>query len=132
MKFCLRENRTHWTVQDSQTKYDKNGMRCYWGLGFYELNKSVEEFRERDFDNLNEFVEGRELFLVRWNWIDQFPAFAVRGETDISSWEYVFRYPKRKLLPKIKSSYEVEGGIVHLTQGIRKRDFSFLESGVPF
>jgi len=67
----------------------------------------------------------------------QYPSHETSGETELSKWENIFRYPKLKDVPETIKTYPVKKGLVHLTEGVNQNDFTFLETGkkeeyVPF
>jgi hypothetical protein len=131
VKFTLISPRNYprsWTVLEHQMDYN-NGKPCFWALGTYELNRPVKKIRDRDIPRLEKLVVNRELYLVTWDWMHQYPASEVSGQTETSSWHNTFRYPKLKDLPKITHSFKVEKGLVHLTEGVPEKEFLI---GVPF
>ena len=91
----------------------------FWGLGLYELKIPIKEITTHNRDELESLVkENRELYLTTWDWIYQFPPSETSGKTHRSQWERTLRYPKFKYLPPITQTYQVERGLVHLTQGV--------------
>lgn len=131
IKFCLINPKAKgqnypriWTVLEYQTEYTEIfAGQGFWGLGLYELDRPVKQVRTADETELEKMVVSRELWLVDWNWIYQFEPHRTHGKTFMSKWDNTLRYPKMKMLPKIKASYEVEKGIVHLTKGVPKYMF---------
>jgi len=141
--FVINENYPlAWTVLENQVSYeDQEGKKGFWGLGIYELNKAVKGIDSRDIRNLEELVLFRELYLVKWDWMKEFPPYHTNGKTIISKWENTLRYPKYNKLPEIIKSYEVRKGKVNITKGVSTRAFDFNRKnieeafnlkGVPF
>jgi hypothetical protein len=136
LKFFIRNPKPHphvksnrypaaWTVDEGQMKYPEDaGKKGYWGLGSYELTKAIRSIPSNSID-LERFVvpESRELFIVEWSWMDQFQKSYTSGSTDNTSWESYLRYPKFNRRPETQITYEVEGGVVHLTEGVDLDDF---------
>ena len=126
VKFDLVSNSktyySSWTVFEYQMNYN-NGKTGYWGLGRYWLSEDINRIKTVNLANLERMVEKRELFVVPWDWMYQFPPHYTKGKTDNSEWENTLRYPKLKYVPPTIASYEVEKGIVHLTEGVSKNAF---------
>jgi len=119
-----------WTVLEYQMDYN-NGKPCYWALGTYRLRLPVKKIKTENTEELERLVTQRELFVVTWDWMHQYPAHAVSGFTRKSGhWHNIFRYPKFKDLPKTTHAYEVDKGLVHLTEGVSEEDFNI--EVVPF
>jgi len=118
-----------WNVEEHQIEYNE-GTDAFWGLGTYELNKPVSEIKTKIPSILERMVLERVLWIVRWDWVLQFPPSETSGKTKHSSWEYTWRYPKLKDIPDISRTYGVEKGIIHLTEGVDPIYFGFLETGV--
>jgi len=120
LKFTLvnaKENNNNnpraWTVLENQVGYEQETkLKGYWGLGIYELNKSVKNISGH---NLEKFVLSRKLYLVDWNWIDQFKSYHTFGKTDFSEWDCYLRYPKYERLPKTILTHKVNKGKIHFT-----------------
>ncbi|MDO8460491.1 MAG: hypothetical protein Q7S74_05245 [Nanoarchaeota archaeon] len=124
LKFMLSNRSSNgWTVQNHQLRYKNNNFTCYWGLGIYNLDRNVKEIDTEDKDRLEGMVVKREIYIVNYNWMNQFAPSRTSGGTGRSKWNYVFRYAKFKSLPRIVESYEVDKGIVHITRGVREEDF---------
>lgn len=117
-----------WNVEEHQTEYGE-GTDAFWGLGTYRLNKPVEKIVSEIPTVLERMVLERTLWIVHWDWMFQFPPSETSGKTKHSSWERTFRYPKMREIPPTIKSYEVEKGLVHLTEGVDPLYFSFLETG---
>jgi len=126
IKFNLNYKRypRTWTILEYQMAYAQTntGKTAYWGLGQYTLVKPVKEIKTKSKKKLEGFVLKRELYIVSWEWMEQFPPSETSGQTAISSWNNILRYPKYSQLPKIISSHEVDKGIVNLTEGIDIKD----------
>ena len=127
VKFCLKsEKRGYpicWTVLEYQLAYS-NGKPCFWALGVYELNKEIKNIRTVSLSILENLVKKRELYIVNWDWMYQFPPSETKGETKYSKWNNTLRYPKLKNIPEIIKTYEVEKGLVHLTQSVPIESFN--------
>jgi hypothetical protein len=130
----LKENRypKSWTVLEHQMDYTNNGLRGYWGLGIYEMAFPIREIPIDQLDNLEALVRNRKLWITEWKWMNQYPPSVTGGQTAFSRWENTFRYPKFKDLPPITKSYDVAKGRINLTRRVKKEDFEFLETGIPF
>jgi hypothetical protein len=99
-----------WRVLGHQVDYDKKHSEIYWSFGFYTLDREVKEIRKSDIPKLESFVLNRELYLVEWDWIKQFPKYHHQGKTAISEWNHFLLYPRmNRKFPKIISSEKVEG-----------------------
>ncbi|MBT4135600.1 hypothetical protein HOD75_03030 [archaeon] len=111
-----------WTVLDHQVEYGEywNGIGL-WALGTYELDRPVQEIKTRDFDELEAMVTKRELWIVNWDWMYQYPVSNCSGSSWTSEWDNSFRYPKLKNLPQPIETYDVEKGLVHLTSDLQKK-----------
>lgn len=108
-----------WTVLEDQVEYDSYFIgQGFWGLGLYELDRPVKEIYSYHEEALEKLVLNRELYLVRWSWMDQFPASKTSGKTDYSEWENVFRYPKLKDVPPVIETWTVKKGKVYFTEGV--------------
>ncbi|MBX4196308.1 hypothetical protein KW805_01845 [Candidatus Pacearchaeota archaeon] len=136
IKFSLKEeNPSHiysWTVSDHQLAY--NGKTpCYWGLGMYELECPIRNIRTTDPEKLEELVVSRDLYIVRWDWMNQFPSSPSRGSTDKTVWNNMLRYPSSKHLPVTIKEIEVDKGKVYLTHGVNEELFETIcTAEVPF
>jgi hypothetical protein len=116
-------NHRCWKVLGHQLEYDKSHENIYWGLGFYELNINVKDVKKKNLNNLEKIVNYRELYIVNWDWMKQFPLYHQKGKTDISEWDHFISYPKFKLIPDIISSKEVQNGKVFFTEGVNPKIF---------
>jgi len=90
----------------------------------------VKEVTTRNKEKLEELVSERELWLVPFEWMLQFPPSETSGRTERSEWESILRYPKKNKIPEINNTYKVEKGLVHFAKGIVPEDFAFLETGI--
>ena len=124
VKFNLRKKgyvHKSWRVLGHEVSWGKNGRLCFWGLGFYTLDREVKSIKSAISQvELEKKVLERELFIVPWDWIDQYPAYHHKGETDTSKWDHYIIFPKYKDIPSTIFSYPVKKGIVHLTEGVDK------------
>jgi len=118
-----------WTVLEHQTEYSEywNGVG-FWGLGTYELKCPVSEIETEDHAKLEGLVKKRELYIVKWDWINQYSTSNCSGKTYTSKWKNQFRYPKLKDIPKTEQTYKVKKGLVHLTQGVEDYLFNIQET----
>jgi len=114
-----------WRVLDYQLEYGRNGKPGYWALGFYTLDRPVTQVRTKNPAELEGMVTSREIYLVKWGWMDQFPPYRQSGETEFTSWENTLIFPKFAALPKVATSFAVEKGFVFLTKGIKPEVFGF-------
>jgi len=132
LKFAVTpnvKNYIKWTVLEWQVNYqnqnpDKKG---FWGLGIYQLQTPPSEIKTENLENLENLVISRELFIVEWDWINQFPPYHNSGETKKSSWDHSLRHPKKNKLPKTIQTYEVNKGLIHLTQETQINYFQHLK-----
>jgi len=129
IKFCLTpasRNYVKWTVLEYQMNYQNKSpdKPCFWGLGTYKLSGPVSEIKTREPNELEELVISRELFIVNWDWMNQFTSYHNKGQTKISSWDHSLRHPKANKLPKIIKQHKVEKGIIYLTQNIDEEYFN--------
>jgi len=126
-KYGVKSYPLSWNVEERQMEYNE-GTDAFWGLGTYKLNKPVSEIKTMSQLILENMVLERELWIIHWDWMLNFPPSYTSGETEKSSWENTWRYPKSGEIPSIIKSYKVEKGLVHLTEGIDPVHFSFLET----
>lgn len=124
LKFTLPSTYCKWTVLEHQMAYGEK-RECYWGLGTYELALPVSRIFGRNPETLETFVKKRELFLINWDWMNQFAPHPTSGETDFSCWNHTLRYPTSRYLPEVIKSYQVEKGLVHLTRDVAPEIFRF-------
>lgn len=116
-----------WTVLEYQLDY-ADSKTGYWGLGKYWLDRPISKVKIKNQEDLEKMVIRRELYIVVWDWINQFKPSPTSGETKISKWNNILRYPKLKDVPKTARNYEVEKGLVHLTEGVSEKNFSIITS----
>jgi hypothetical protein len=69
-------------------------------------------------------IEQRARYIIKLDWIKQFQLYPQKEETQISKWDHHFCYPKLRYLPKTTADYQVEKGMVYLTEGVNKKDFN--------
>jgi len=112
----------NWTTFDFQLDYSPEKAR-YWALGTYTLSIPISRIWTRNRKRLEGYVTERELNIVDWTWMQQFPPHEVKGQTQRSQWHHIFRYAKRAKLPPIISAHQVEKGTVFLTHGVNPEDF---------
>ena len=112
-----------WRVLGYQLDYSKDYSELYWGLGFYKLDREVSDVKRRDVSKFEDLVLERELYLVNWNWINQFPLYHQSGKTENSEWDHYIAYPRFSKLPKIISSKKVNKGELFFTEGVDPNKF---------
>jgi hypothetical protein len=119
-----------WTVQNHQQKYPRmkkyKGKVGFWALGTYELDRPVSEIITTDPNELEERVLSRELTIIQWDWMKQFPVHKVSGRTNRSEWTNYFRYPKEYRFPQVYDICPVEKGRVYFTGGVSPNFFDIL------
>lgn len=116
-----------WRVLDHELAF-QNGKPCFWALGFYTLKEEISRINVKTQLALERRVIDRELFIVPWEWMSQFPRYHHVGQTKKSKWDHWIRFPKHKDLPPNYATYPVKGGIVHLTQGVPEYLFQDIKS----
>ncbi len=134
IKFTLEKQGKYplaWTVLEHQMKYTDT-IPGYWALGIYSMNTAVNRLHSASHSILEECVENRELYLVTWNWMLQFPPHKTSGKTERSEWKNTFRYPKYRCLPDITGSFDVEKGRVYITKGVPAKAFTINSSSFPY
>lgn len=124
-KLLHEERYTHlcWRILGHQKNYESNGKIAYWALGKYYLSKEVSAINTENPDRLERLVTSRELFIVPWEWVNQFPVYHQSGSTNTSKWENDIIFAKGRLLPKIINSKKIEKGIVHFVNGVDENNF---------
>jgi hypothetical protein len=136
VKFCLLTPTINghsypkaWTVQEHQLEYEEfwTGLG-FWAFGLYALDRPVKSITTNNMDELESMVTQRELFITPWSFVYEFEPHKVSGKTKYSEWEDTFRYPKHKYLPKVKKTYEVEKGLVHITRKVPEYMFEIKTS----
>ncbi len=136
VKFHLlgdRENmrkypRAAWTVMEHQLSWGKNGRVAYWGLGTFTIKTPVRKLRSKNERALEENVQERELWVLPWEFMEQYPKNETRGKSKITGdeWYNVFRYPKISGIKKIEFlNYSVDRGTIHFSKEINPRYFNF-------
>ena len=120
------KNKKKWTANDNQLKYPNDWERKgYWGMGFYELSKPIISIRNNTI-NLEQYILSRELFIIHWDWMYQFKKYHTSGiRKDGSPWDDYLRYPNKDLIPKTEKLYIVDRGIIHITNGVDQKGFTF-------
>ncbi|MEK6847011.1 MAG: hypothetical protein AABY16_02490 [Nanoarchaeota archaeon] len=125
-----------WVVLDYQLAYgeDPEGRPAYWCLGFYKLTRPIKslhpELRRRE--KLERLVTEREMYLVPWDWMLQFPIHQTRGETERTVWNNNLIYSRADCLPKVTQTHQTPKGQLHLTEGVNPKHFPYLTEDVPF
>ncbi|MFA5071668.1 MAG: hypothetical protein WC511_04905 [Candidatus Pacearchaeota archaeon] len=110
-----------WRTLKHQLEYDKDFPEIYWGLGFYKIDKKVEEM---DLEEINEErILERELYIVKWDWMRQFPIYHETGRTANSEWNNYLLFPKFNLLPKTIYECNLESGKLFFTEGVNPKRF---------
>lgn len=108
-----------WTVLEHQVEYETYFTgQGFWAAGLYELDRPFNKIRTFDTEEIESMIIHRDLYIMNWSWISQFPPHQTNGKTKISQWNHELRYPKLKDVPKIIQTYQVEKGLVHLTKGV--------------
>lgn len=115
-----------WTALGHQLNYNKDFPEIYWGFGFYKMDKEVNNISEEDIKEKR--ILERELYIVEWDWINQFPLYHQSGKTKISEWDHYLIYPKFNMLPRLIEGYEVEGGKLFFTEGTKPERFQITKS----
>lgn len=117
-----------WRVLEYQIDYNKNGTPTFWGLGFYTLSKRIADLKPEDIRLLERSVTQRELYIIEWDWMNQFTSYHQSGKTERSKWDQNIRFPKFKLIPETTHTFKVRKGLVHLTEGVSKELFGNIET----
>lgn len=113
-----------WRILEHQMDYPAGcGLPGFWALGNYEFKKVASLVT--DTEELEALVIQRELWMVNWDWMQQFPSYRQRGNTELSKWDNTLRFAKKRLLPAVDSTYEVVGGKINFTEGVNPVDFGF-------
>ncbi|MDA3836139.1 MAG: hypothetical protein PF542_00800 [Nanoarchaeota archaeon] len=103
--------------------YQKPG---FWAAGLYKLSTPIENIDTKDLDQIEKLMISRELYLINWDWIYQFPPSLSKGTNGNSEWDNMIRYPKFNRLPKTTEEIKVDGGIIRLTEGVNPDYFKHL------
>lgn len=132
VKFCLvypdRYKHKSWKTLGHQLAYNTKEKPAFWALGFYQLLKPIAQIRTKDPKELEELVPERKLYIVEWNWANQFPCRKQEGQTERSQWENHIGSPKFRLLPRTIREYNVQKGIVYITEGVSPEVFNIRTS----
>lgn len=122
-----------WTAMGPQLNYPKQkgftDLTPYWALCRYWMSKQSDEIEDGiETEALEGLVYNRDMWVAPWWWGAQFEVHP--GKTN----DYVYLKPRpadktKKPLPRTYKTVEVEGGIVHLTAGVRKNHFKYLLNG---
>ncbi len=118
----LHQNRyTHrsWRVHEYQMEYGKKKL-AFWAFGFYRMDREVSEIKTTNLQSLGKMVMNRSLYIVPWSWMFQYKKYRQRGKGKAGPWDNTLRFPKYRELPPTKESWQVEGGLVHITQDVPK------------
>ena len=113
VKFTKKPNQKRyykWHIQEHQVLYPKaHNMEAVLALGFYTFDNDISEIQ--NIDEIDETRVDRTLYLVNWDWINQFQANRKSvGKTKTSQWDNRFRYLLANKLPEMIAKFEVEGG----------------------
>jgi len=69
-------------------------------------------------------VQGdRVVWMASVNWVKKFEVYTQRGKTTLTEWANNISFPKATMLPRTYKTFNVEGGIIHLTGGVHRSDF---------
>src|SRR4030042_5784813 len=109
-----------WKILGHQLDYDKEFREIYWGLGFYQINKEVKKVKSNELENITDY---RELYIVNWGWMYQFPIYHHHGKTEKSEWDHDIIFAKFRLIPKIISQEEISSGKIFFTEGVNPERF---------
>ena len=107
-KFGLK--RSNWTLVGKQKDYhlENPNKEGFILLSIYELTKPISKIKK---DELNEsLVIGRFAYLLPWHLT--IPLVIGSGRVDS------YKYPDKIAFPRVTKSYEVEKGVLHLTEGV--------------
>ena len=125
--FPNEKNYIKWTVLGHQVDYNNQYPQTgYWGLGTYDLKIPVQQIKTKDKSELEGLVKNRKLYIIKWNWINQFEAYHNKGQTEIFQWDHYLHHAKFNKLPEIISEHKVKKRKIFLTKGIDKTYFPLL------
>ena len=113
-----------WRVLEHEMNYANNRVEGYWALGFYSLDRLISKIQSKNKVQLEKRVLSREMYIVVWDWMNQFNSYHHQGKTDISEWDHYIRFPKFSKLPKVIESKEVTKGAIHFTEGVNSKRFN--------
>ena len=117
-------NHLSWRVLGHQKNYG-NSREAYWALGTYRLHREIGDIpNSASIKDLERLVIKRELYLVDWSWMNQFPEYRETGKTKKSTWDNILLFPKGKLLPETYQTHKVRGGKIYFTDGVDSERFS--------
>jgi len=127
VKFTLQKDDKYrhksWRVLGYELDFQKKDKPAFWSLGFYFLKEEIARIRTTTQIALERNVTRREIFILPWEWMNQYPQYHHVGQTQISKWDHWILYPKYKDLPATTETYKVDGGLVHITRGVPKKLF---------
>lgn len=107
-----------WTVLDWQLDYGKKLDQAYWALGIYSLNQPISSIRTTNLSKIEKMINRRDLWLVSWDWMNQFPIHKTAGKSEFTEWKLNLVYPKHRLLPKTVKSIPIKNGTLNVTEGV--------------
>ena len=118
----------HWTILGYQFNYEQQaqeqGKNAFWAMGFYTLNQPVSKIRTNKIEKLESLILERELFIIKWDWANQFSLYLSKGKTKKSVWNHYLTSAKAKALPHTTNTYNVEKGKIHITKGVNPKAFN--------
>ena len=115
-----------------ELEFNKNGKPSFWALGFYTLNEEPHEIQVRTITALERRVTQREIYLVHWDWMAQFPRYHHQGKTETSEWDLWIRFPKFRDLPRVTETYKINKGTLYFTEGVQREMFNFHPNSLTF
>ncbi len=126
VKFHLLHSKEYryksWRALKHQLDYNKEYPEIHWGLGFYALDREIKGINPEKL-SLDKIVMNRELYLVEWDWMKQFPIYHETGETGISKWDNYLIFARFNLIPEVIASCDVGEGKVFFTKGVNPERF---------
>ena len=117
-----------WRVLAHELEFNENGKPCFWALGFYKLTDEIKRINITSQFALERRVTEREIFIVEWNWMNQYPKYHHVGETRYSKWNHWMMFPKYKDMPKVILTHQVSKGKVHITEDVPTELFQIKQS----
>lgn len=112
---CIHKS---WRVLGHELEFAKSGRPSFWALGFYFLNEEIKNIHVKTQLALEKKVVMREVFVLPWKWMYQYPTYHHVGQTRKSKWDHWLIFCKYKDFPRTTSTYSVKGGKVNLTWGV--------------
>jgi hypothetical protein len=112
-----------WKVLDYQLNYKREIEKAYWGLGFYTFHGDIRDIKNIHLMELEERVENRDLYILEWEWMNQFPIYHQSGKTEKTEWNNYLIYPKFKSIPSVVETTKVNGGKIFFTKETQKKEF---------